>query len=44
MRADMIVPASIQVNLVLNEFQLKEMKLSTHALKEGVLAQLLQKY
>ena len=44
MRADMIVPASIQVNLVLKEFKINHMKLSTNALKEGVLAQLLKKY
>ena len=36
MRADMMVFGSIFINLILNELQISEMKLSTFALKEGV--------
>ena len=37
MRADMIVIGSIFINYLLNRQQISEMKLSTYALKEGVL-------
>ena len=37
MRVDMIVIASIIVNLVLKTFNIKKMRLSTYSLKEGVL-------
>ncbi len=37
MRADLIVPACLQIDFVLNRLGLKAMKLSTYALKEGVL-------
>ena len=37
MRADMIVLASILVNFIVNRLGIQQMKLSTYALKEGVL-------
>ncbi len=41
MRVDMIVVSSIFTNYILTKFQLPKMKLSTYALKEGVIAQLM---
>ncbi|HVA97561.1 MAG TPA: phosphatase [Bacteroidia bacterium] len=43
MRIEMVVISSIFVNLVLKNFNLTKMRLSTFALKEGVLWELLQK-
>ncbi len=40
MRADMIVIASILVNLVINKLGIKNMRLSTFSLKEGVIAEI----
>lgn len=40
MRVDMIVLASLFVNFILRELKLKKMRLSTYALKEGVLSEL----
>jgi exopolyphosphatase/guanosine-5'-triphosphate,3'-diphosphate pyrophosphatase len=40
MRADMILPASISLNLVLREIDLISIRMSPHALKEGVAARL----
>ena len=37
MRADMIVISSIFINYILERKQIQSMKLSTYALKEGVL-------
>ncbi|MDF2438331.1 MAG: exopolyphosphatase [Bacteroidota bacterium] len=42
MRVDMIVVSSIIVHFVLTEFKLNKMRLSTYALKEGVLHTLLR--
>ncbi len=41
MRVDMIVISTILVQFVLSQFQIKNMRLSTYSLKEGVLYQLL---
>ncbi|PVY43889.1 Ppx/GppA phosphatase family protein [Pontibacter virosus] len=43
MRVDMIVLASILVDFVLDTYQLQEIRVSAYALKEGVLAQALEK-
>ncbi|MGB0176839.1 MAG: hypothetical protein ACPF9D_06720, partial [Owenweeksia sp.] len=40
MRADLIVLACVQIDFILNRLGIKAMKLSTYALKEGVLATL----
>lgn len=40
MRVDMIVLASLFTNFVLRELKLKKMRLSTYALKEGVLSEI----
>lgn len=42
MRVDMIVVSSILVNFILNIFQIKQMRLSTFSLKEGVLYEILK--
>lgn len=42
MRVDMIVLASIAVNFVLQQYDLKEIKVSAYALKEGVLQKVLE--
>lgn len=41
MRVDMIVLASLMVNFILKQFQLTRMKLSTYALKEGILSEII---
>jgi exopolyphosphatase/guanosine-5'-triphosphate,3'-diphosphate pyrophosphatase len=41
MRVDMIVVSSILVQFVLSSFNIKQMRLSTYSLKEGMLYQLL---
>ncbi|WP_347159608.1 phosphatase [Pontibacter chitinilyticus] len=41
MRVDMIVLASIAVDFVLQQYQLQEIRVSSYALKEGVLQQML---
>jgi exopolyphosphatase/guanosine-5'-triphosphate,3'-diphosphate pyrophosphatase len=43
MRVDMIVLASIFVNFIIKKLDIHEMKLSTHALKEGILWSVLEK-
>ncbi len=43
MRVDMIVLASIFTNFILREFKLDKMRLSTYALKEGVLSEIIKK-
>ncbi len=42
MRVDMIVLASVMVNYVINKAKIKKMRLSTYALKEGVLANVIR--
>jgi exopolyphosphatase/guanosine-5'-triphosphate,3'-diphosphate pyrophosphatase len=42
LRADMIVVASELVNFLLNKFSFNNIRVSTHALKEGVLAEILK--
>ena len=42
MRVDMIVIASVFVNYILNKCNLSNMRLSTYALKEGVLSELMK--
>lgn len=42
MRVDMIVLASLFVNFILKEFELNNMRLSTYALKEGVLSEIIK--
>ncbi len=41
MRVDMIVVSSIIVHFVITEFEISKMRLSTYALKEGVISELL---
>lgn len=41
MRVDMIVIASVFVNFILNQFNINQMRLSTYALKEGVLGEII---
>lgn len=41
MRVDMIVISSILVNFVISSFAIKQMRLSTYSLKEGVLSEIL---
>ena len=43
LRIDMIVLASIFVNLIIKKLNISEMKLSTHAMKEGILWSILEK-
>ncbi|WP_266204029.1 Ppx/GppA phosphatase family protein [Pontibacter kalidii] len=43
MRVDMIVLASIAVDFVLQKYKLQEIRVSSYALKEGVLYEMLQK-
>jgi exopolyphosphatase / guanosine-5'-triphosphate,3'-diphosphate pyrophosphatase len=43
MRVDMIVLASIAVDFVLQQYNLQEIRVSSYALKEGVLYEMLQK-
>ena len=43
MRVDMIVISGIFVNFILSSFNIKKMRLSTYALKEGVLWKLLER-
>ncbi len=43
MRVDMIVLASIVVDFVLEKYKLQEIRVSSYALKEGVLQQMLEK-
>ncbi len=43
MRVDMIVLASLFTNFILREFDIKKMRLSTFALKEGVLSEITKK-
>ncbi|MBF9251933.1 phosphatase [Pontibacter sp. 172403-2] len=42
MRVDMIVPASIAVDFILQQYHLQEIRVSLYALKEGVLQKALQ--
>lgn len=43
MRVDMIVISSIFIHFILEECKLNQMRLSTYSLKEGVLAELIEK-
>ena len=42
LRVDMIVVASELINFLINKFSFKNIRVSTHALKEGVLAEILK--
>ena len=42
-RVDMIVIASIFVNLIINKLKIEKMVLSTHAMKEGILYSIIEK-
>ena len=44
MRVDMIVISFLFVSLIIDEFQLTTLKCSTYSLKEGVIAELIEKY